>query len=525
MAEADDLDEKLLEARRRLGQLPGVVGVGFGYKERAGSSTRELCFRVYVRQKKPMEALAPGDVIPSEILGYRTDVLTVPVFEEFGDEILDHFEPLEGGIGISPLKLYDPATQGGDLDIGTLGFFGTIDGEGGKDNIVLLTNNHVLAAGGAAARDEVYQPRVKKSGNSYSLERNHRFPIGTIHTLGKKGHHSFAYPPGPGQPQQAPLDYYVDCATARVATNFSSWCDTNCGIGYEPIIHGLNLGGTNAVAGIERITAKTLPNGSDYLVYKVGRTTGRTRGKVLEACGPANRTRPDGTIEVVQNVLIIEDLGSTPDTRPVADHGDSGSVVVNGDRKVVALLYGGGPKLDANGNPTAVTIATCCHIHPVLDVLKITLLKQGASSVASGGGTALHARAAVVDAEAAARAAVLRGRILASEQGRQLRALVERHRAEVVYLVNRVRPVTVAWHRARGPDFLAHVLHASRHAGYPVPRELEGVARAEALSRLGEVLRRHGSPALREDLERHGERLHALAMEVDEVEAFMERLR
>jgi hypothetical protein len=76
-----------------------------------------------------------------------------------------------------------------------------------------------------------------------------------------------------------------------------------------------------------------------------------------------------------------------------------------------------------------------------------------------------------------------------------------------VYLVNRVRPVTVAWHRAHGPDFLAHAIHASLHAAYSVPRELEGVGRKAAIDRMAEVLRQHGSASLRAELESYGDEI------------------
>jgi hypothetical protein len=102
--------------------------------------------------------------------------------------------------------------------------------------------------------------------------------------------------------------------------------------------------------------------------------------------------------------------------------------------------------------------------------------------------------------------------------------LVEKHREEVVYLVNRVRPVTVAWHRVHGPDFLAHALRASRYAAYSVPRELDGVERKAALNRMADVLKEHGSAALRAGIESYGEEMAALLEEANDLESLAERM-
>ena len=123
------------------------------------------------------------------------------------------------------------------------------------------------------------------------------------------------------------------------------------------------------------------------------------------------------------------------------------------------------------------------------------------------------------------RAAVLRDEILESELGRAYTVLVERHRDEVVYLVNSVRPVTVAWHRARGPDYLAHAAHASRHAGHAVPRELDGVRRDEAITQVLDAFERHGSASLRADIEEYADEARRLVGDADDIDELAARLR
>jgi hypothetical protein len=85
--------------------------------------------------------------------------------------------------------------------------------------------------------------------------------------------------------------------------------------------------------------------------------------------------------------------------------------------------------------------------------------------------------------------------------------------------------VTVAWHRLLGPEFLSHVLHASRHAEYSVPRELQGLARDEALAHLLETFSRHGSAPLRADIERHAEEVCTMFSQIHDIETLAARLQ
>lgn len=54
-----------------------VVGVGIGFAQRGGIRTEEMSLIVMVDQKLPSEALAPDDLIPSEIEGIKVDVQLV----------------------------------------------------------------------------------------------------------------------------------------------------------------------------------------------------------------------------------------------------------------------------------------------------------------------------------------------------------------------------------------------------------------------------------------------------------------
>jgi hypothetical protein len=73
-----DIEEKLAQARQILMKIPGVTSVAWGYKEKAGQPTQELCFIVMVREKKPLESLSPAEQVPRELFGIPTDVIRAP---------------------------------------------------------------------------------------------------------------------------------------------------------------------------------------------------------------------------------------------------------------------------------------------------------------------------------------------------------------------------------------------------------------------------------------------------------------
>src|SRR5262245_988854 len=157
------------QAQAALGAIPGVVGVGLGLKERSGVVTDEVALRVYVREKKERSRLSNEERVPEEFLGVPTDVLIVREAIPHGvcEDRAKH-NPIVGGISISPQRA--PGW------VGTLGFFATINGVGGPNNVVLVTNHHVLAHGGGQVGDIVYQPD-RNLGNTSNN------PIAKIHAM------------------------------------------------------------------------------------------------------------------------------------------------------------------------------------------------------------------------------------------------------------------------------------------------------------------------------------------------------
>jgi hypothetical protein len=51
-----------------------VIGVGVGFREKAGQLTEEITLVVNVSHKLPRSQLAPQDIVPAEIEGVPVDV-------------------------------------------------------------------------------------------------------------------------------------------------------------------------------------------------------------------------------------------------------------------------------------------------------------------------------------------------------------------------------------------------------------------------------------------------------------------
>jgi hypothetical protein len=180
-----------------------------------------------------------------------------------------------------------------------------------------------------------------------------------------------------------------------------------------------------------------------------------------------------------------------------------------------------------------------CHIVPVLDELQITIPTTGGtghgsshatdgSGIARYGGSTAHLRDngttlfsghAVTGSSTAAshgqppRASETREQrdrierffdsLRERDAGRRLNDAYEQFSREIGYLVRNRRQVTVAWHRNRGPAFLAGFLDHLRGNADAIPLEIGGVSRAMLLSRMEAVLLAHGSKGLRSAIQRH----------------------
>lgn len=122
-----------------------VVGVGVGYKETGGKTTDDICVAVYVEKKVAKKSLSSANMVPDAYDGMPTDV------QEVGRIEAQAFDTR-----ISPAV---PGYSIGHFNI-TAGTFGCLVREHCDPcNVLILSNNHVLANSNAAAvGDRILQP-------------------------------------------------------------------------------------------------------------------------------------------------------------------------------------------------------------------------------------------------------------------------------------------------------------------------------------------------------------------------------
>ncbi len=533
MASQEDLQKRYEEAKAELMKIPGVLWVGYGTKERNGKLTSESALRVYVGEKKAITDLAKEQIIPVQVNGLITDVLKIETSQPLAScQDLSLTEKAIGGITISNLKSMKqalasgaPSTSSSDR-FGTLGCVVIINSETSKDRFALLTNRHVLIENGGNVKDPVYllQLRVgtggklevvKKPttpGSTSTIQKFEDFntkEVATITNLGTESNEPFTYPSDPPTPGQPPPLFFLDCAIAKIKTDFSSWCDTNKGVDVENNIKGLNIGGNNALERMGRIRI------GDNLkkVFKVGRSSGRTVGEIVDPLGalgtPGNITH--------HNIIIIR--ATEPNCDNVvrfSEEGDSGSVIVTEQREVVGLLFGDN-SIDQNGNPRPIADlrAHASHIGPVCAFLDVTPLTTQKNTVASLSPLPERSPAISFDQPMSG---PLRDRLSVSARGVEFFELLEKHRPELVHLINHVRPVLVTWHRSKGAEYLSHFINSYRDPDYLIPPQIEDIPLKMSLARMVEALRAHGSPDLIQTINRYHDEVFALADRVQKTE-------
>jgi hypothetical protein len=454
--------------------LPGVVHVSVGLKDAGGRLRRdELCIRVYVREKRPADALAPAHRIPAAIRGIATDVHMVADISFQADN--GRYRPLQGGIQLTNrIAAAFPAGTPPQLTRGTLGCC-ALDTQ--NKNEIFLSNWHVLYANGATDGGKIYQPAplwlpplTPAQLPFRPTDEDDKIAVSLRGAITNK----------------------VDAAIARI--DVSSCCHC-CGIHYSNEIRGLSVGGhpaRNTIVGDQAATA-------GMQVFKVGQATLRTEGLVADPNYPAFTITHAGTPHNFTGQMAIQNVDHA---KQFSDIGDSGAVVVTNDNKIVGLLFAGGKNVAATGGGAAQPFVSFAnHIADVFQALNIRIPYSPEVKVLSGPALedvprSVHeAQAAVPEAYRA-----LRRRLEAHEATARIVAIGERHRDEVMALVNQRHRVTLAWHRCEGPALLATVMSAVRDGHDRLPSSVKGVTLCDALQRMRAVFAQHGSAALRQTM-------------------------
>jgi hypothetical protein len=286
-----------------------VVACGVGYKISHGVQTDLLSLVVSVTHKAHPSALAPEDMVPPEVNGVRTDVVETGLLRALQGPA-DRWRPV-----------VPPGTSVGHTHV-SAGTFGCLVRRG--EQVFILSNNHVLAnTNKGQPGDPILQPAPSDGGTAEDQ-------VATLADL-------------------VPLDFGTDepeCPAAGLLATGLNVVATMLGSSHrmQPV---RQTPGVNRVdAALARPLSPDLVNneilyigaptgaGTGTLgmqVQKTGRTTGHTTGTITQIDATV-RIDYYGPAAVFDGQLIAS---------PMSQPGDSGSAILDEERRMVGLLFAG----------------------------------------------------------------------------------------------------------------------------------------------------------------------------------------
>lgn len=302
-----DVADRAMSAESGTGThgFENIIGVGIGEKIAGDSSTGEPCVTVYVMAKASENQVERAALIPSEVNGVKTDV--VAVGEICALPYRGRYRPAPGGVSIGHYKI-------------TAGTLGCLVAKSGKRYI--LSNNHVLAnSNNAKLGDPILQPGAYDGG---------RVPKDTI----------------------AKLSQFIRINLGGTVVNF-----VDCAIAL-PLKPTWVMPKNIAYGTISRIPAVPARN---LLVKKAGRTTQRTRGRVIDVNATVKVNYGPSGVALFRNQIVIVSLT----TAPFSAGGDSGSLIMTDSRnRPVGLLFAGSAS-HTIANPIKLVLAALgAHVAP-----------------------------------------------------------------------------------------------------------------------------------------------------------------
>ena len=313
MTDGDSVINQAREAKTRavgrLIALENVVACGVGYKVTDGQVTTEPAVVVSVARKVAAAQLTSNQRVPADVQGVKTDVLETGVIRVFQDP-RDRMRPARPGVSI------------GHKDI-TAGTFGCVVRKGG--DLFILSNNHVLAdSNRGTSGDPILQPGPTDGGTVAndviaSLEEFVPIDFGSSSPTCPIGGGVTALLNGAARlvrsrhrlqlMQQTPGENQVDAAIARPTS---------------PDLISNDILQIGVPTGVGEATLGTQ-------VQKSGRTTGFTQGQIIQV---------DVTVSVNYNGPVATFTDQLM-AGAMSQGGDSGSLVLDSDKRGVGLLFAG----------------------------------------------------------------------------------------------------------------------------------------------------------------------------------------
>lgn len=292
-----------------------VVGVGLGHRIRRGEDTGELSLVVSVTRKEPLAALTPQDRVPQTVDDMRTDVVETGVLRAFPEK-LEEPGPRDRWRPVAP-----PGISVGHYLV-TAGTLGCLVHRG--EELFILSNNHVLAnTNDCAAWDPILQPGAADGGG----------PEDRIARLAR----------------YVPLVFESEPSDCEIADTVVKLLNALSGLLGSR--HRLEASQRSSESNrVDAALARPLsPNQVTHEILRIGAPVGLGRGSLGTQVQKTGRTTgyTRGTISQVDATLRVDYHGLKAlftgqlVAGAMSRGGDSGSAVLDMERRVVGLLFAG----------------------------------------------------------------------------------------------------------------------------------------------------------------------------------------
>lgn len=465
MERSEFLEKNYKKVYKKLSKIKGFQGLEIGFKRKDGAILKDqIVYRVLVTKKMALENLDSSDVMPKKVEGIDIDVIEVPniTLEAIGSTNLPDNRKrslLVGGIQIG----------NGTGSVGTLGCIAIPNSDNTKR--IILSNEHVLYAGGVLDGQKIGSPNYSKSSC---------------------------------------------CDCNYVATNIRSNSEFDCAI--AEIKDGVSV--SNSIDEIGTIMGFTSSITMGDIIRKRGRTTGLTEGEVeavnistfqitvkgIEGKGRKVGFFQDGNEVIRDDNVFQEILYNDLATEKFSFAGDSGSVYVlhepgDPDHNKIVGLHNSGDADFVDKKSYGF------RIDKVIEALQITI---HTSANFPDGGELVQSLTYNLN--------MFEEQMSATPLGNKLIQLYYKHYSSVLNILESERKAKVLWHRNMGPRYVAALQRAIKDNNFKIPTEIESKTRLDLLESIEEIVQSFGSDEMILDFVTHKDLLFRILKSSDSIE-------